>query len=142
MPVRSSSEIGRKVNREIVVLIGWGRAILLQLAHPLLAAAISDNSGFHAGVGGYVRRARETIGAMLDVTFGTQEEAQQIVDRINAIHDRVNGHLRTTTGVFPAGTHYSARDPKLLIWVHCTLVESLVQTYECLIGPLSADERD
>src|SRR5262245_35433392 len=109
----------------MVVLIGWGRAILLQLAHPLIAAAISDGSKFHSGVGSYARRAHETIGAMLDLTFGTPVEAQRIVDRINGIHDRVNGRLATATGIYPAGTPYSARDGRLLIWVHATLVQSL-----------------
>jgi uncharacterized protein (DUF2236 family) len=139
---RPDASVARKINREIVVLIGWGRAILLQLAHPLVAAAISDNSEFHSGVGGYARRAHQTIGAMLDLTFGTAEEAQRIVDRINGIHDRVNGRLGAGTGAFPGGTPYSARDPKLLIWVHATLVESLAETYELLVGPLTAAEKD
>jgi uncharacterized protein (DUF2236 family) len=137
-----TSVVSRTINREIVVLVGWGRAILLQLAHPLIAAAVSDASAFHSGVGGYARRAHHTIGAMLDLTFGTADEAQRIVDRINGIHDRVNGHLRTATGIFPAGTPYSARDPRLLIWVHTTLVESLALTYEQLVGPLTAAQKD
>jgi uncharacterized protein (DUF2236 family) len=139
---RPASPAGLKINGEIVVLIGWGRAILLQLAHPLIAAAISDNSGFHSSAGSYGRRARHTIRAMLDLTFGTPAEAQRIVDRINAIHDRINGRLRSATGIFPAGTPYSARETPLLIWVHATLIESLTQTYELLVGPLTAAEKD
>src|SRR5262245_18576976 len=79
---------------------------------------------------------------MLDLTFGTPEEAQRIVDRINGIHDHINGRLGPRTGRFPGGTPYSARDPKLLIWVHATLVESLTQTYELLVGPLTLAEKD
>jgi len=139
---RPDAGVARKINREIVVLIGWGRAILLQLAHPLVAAAISDNSAFHSGVGGYARRAHQTIGAMLDLTFGTPEDAQRIVNRINGIHDRVNGTLGPATGTFSGGTPYSARDAKLLIWVHATLVESLVLTYELLVAPLTDDEKN
>jgi uncharacterized protein (DUF2236 family) len=139
---RPNAVVARKINREIVVVVGWGRAILLQLAHPLIAAAISDGSSFHSGAGSYVRRAQQTIGAMLDLTFGTPEQAQRIVDRINGIHDRVNGQLGATTGVFRAGTPYSARHGQLLIWVHATLVESLVLTYEQLVGPLSREEKD
>src|SRR5262245_2235817 len=33
-----------RVNREIIVVAGWGRAILLQLAHPLIAAGVADHS--------------------------------------------------------------------------------------------------
>jgi uncharacterized protein (DUF2236 family) len=139
---RRSSAVSRKINREIVVLVGWGRAILLQLAHPLIAAAVSDASSFHSGVGGYARRAHQTIGAMLDLTFGTADEAQRIIDRINGIHDHVHGQLSAATGIFPAGTPYSARDGQLLIWVHATLVESLLLTYEHLVGPLTPEEKN
>src|SRR5262245_15086968 len=142
MPPRPAPTVSRKINREIVVLIGWGRAILLQLAHPLIAAAVSDNSQFQSGVGGYARRAHQTIGAMLDLTFGTEAEAQAIVDRINGIHDRVNGRLGRATGIHAEGTYYSARHEPLLIWVHATLVESLVLTYETFVGPLSMAEKD
>jgi len=142
VPVRTHGDVARKINREDVVLIGWGRAILLQLAHPLIAAAISDGSQFHSGAGSYVRRAHQTISAMLDLTFGTPAEAQRIVDRINGIHDRVHGQLGATTGIFQAGTPYSARDGALLIWVHATLVESLVMTYELLVAPLTSEEKD
>jgi uncharacterized protein (DUF2236 family) len=139
---RPNGVIARKINREIVVAVGWGRAILLQLAHPLIAAAISDGSSFHSGAGSYVRRAHQTISAMLDLTFGTLSDAQRIVDKINGIHDHVHGHLGAATGVFPAGTPYSARDGQLLVWVHATLVESLVLTYEQLVGPLTGEEKD
>jgi uncharacterized protein (DUF2236 family) len=139
---RPNAVVGRKINREIVVVVGWGRAILLQLAHPLIAAAISDGSSFHSGAGSYVRRAHQTISAMLDLTFGTPVDAQRIVDKINGIHDHVHGRLGTATGIFPAGTPYSARDGQLLVWVHATLVESLVLTYEQLVGPLTREEKD
>jgi uncharacterized protein (DUF2236 family) len=139
---RPNARVARKINREIVVLIGWGRAILLQLAHPLIAAAINDASSFHGGAGSYARRAHQTISAMLDLTFGTDADAQRIVDRINGIHDRIQGRLGTPTGAFPAGTPYSARDGQLLVWVHATLVDSLILTYERLVGPLTREEKD
>jgi len=134
--------IAHRINREIVVLLGWGRAILLQLAHPLVAAGVADYSRFRQGAGGYARRARETVGAMLTITFGTDDEAQAAVDAINHIHDRVHGRLRHDVGPFPAGTVYSAHDPDLLLWVHATLVESLVVAYERLVEPLSLDEKN
>jgi uncharacterized protein (DUF2236 family) len=139
---RQSSTVSRTINREIVVLVGWGRAILLQLAHPLIAAAVSDGSSFHSGISGYARRAYDTVGAMLDLTFGTPDEAQQVVKRVNGIHDHVHGRLKTSTGIFPAGTPYSAHDGRLLIWVQATLVESLTLTYERLVGPLTHEQKD
>jgi uncharacterized protein (DUF2236 family) len=122
--------VGRKINRETVVLLGWGRAILMQLAHPLVAAGVAEHSDFRGGLIAYVRRARRTVGAMLSITFGTEEEARAVVARINGIHDRVKGPT------------YSARDPRLLCWVHATLVDSMPLTYELFVGPLSPDEKD
>jgi uncharacterized protein (DUF2236 family) len=137
-----SSAIARKINRETVVLLGWGRAVLLQLAHPLVAAAVSDYSKFRRGPRGYLRRVRSTVGAMIELTFGTPEEARRIVRRINGIHDQVSGRLDRDVGLFPAGTVYSARDPRLLVWVHATLIESMVVSYELFVDPLPAPEKD
>jgi uncharacterized protein (DUF2236 family) len=134
--------VGRLINREAVVVLGWGRAVLLQLAHPLVAAGVGEYSQFSRGAGSFVKRARGTIGAMLTITFGTPAEAQEAIDHINAIHDRVNGVLREAVGPYPAGTPYSARDPQLLLWVHATLIESMVLTFEQLVGPLSVADKD
>jgi uncharacterized protein (DUF2236 family) len=134
--------VGRKINRETVVLLGWGRAILLQLAHPLVAAAVADHSRFGGGLRGYVRRARRTVGAMLTITFGTEEEARVVVARITAIHDQVHGTLGEAAGIFPPETVYSARDPHLLRWVHATLLDTLPLAYELFVSPLTGEEKD
>ena len=142
MDPRPNGAVARKINREIVVVVAGAAPSCCSWRDPLIAAAISDGSSFHSGAGSYVRRAHQTIGAMLDLTFGTPSDAQRIIDRINGIHDRVNGHLGAATGVFPAGTPYSARDSRLLVWVHATLFESLVLTYEQLVAPLTREEKD
>jgi len=130
------------VNREIIVVAGWGRAILMQLAHPLVATGVNDHSRFRAGLTTRIERLRSTIGAMRSLTFGDDEEAIAVAARINVIHDRVFGRLDTAAGPFPAGTPYSAHAPELLRWVHATLVDSIPRTYELLVGPLTADERN
>ncbi len=124
------------------MLAGWGRAILLQLAHPLVAQGVADHSGFAKDPRGRVRRLERTIRAMLALTFGTAEEAVEAAAAINKIHDRVNGRLREGAGVFAAGTGYSAHDPALLAWVHATLVDTFLLTYERFVAPLSAVDRD
>ena len=131
-----------RLHREVVVLAGWGRAILLQLAHPLVAQGVADHSGFARDSRGRVRRLERTLRAMLALTFGTAEEAAEAAAAINAIHDRVNGHLREGTGHFSAGTAYSAHDPALLAWVHATLIDTFLLTYERFVAPLSPGERD
>jgi uncharacterized protein (DUF2236 family) len=134
--------IAREINREAVVLLGWGRAILLQLAHPLVAAAVADHSHFQGGQAAYLRRAHRTIGAMLALTFGTDDAARKAAGRINAIHRDVSGSLGEAAGMFSARTSYSASDPDLLAWVHATLVESIPLAYERFVRPLTHAEKD
>ena len=131
-----------KINREVIVIAGWGRAILLQLAHPLVAAGVDAHSSFRGSLRASFGRLASTIGAMLSLTFGDEEEAISTAARINVIHDRVSGRLDAPAGVFPAGETYSAHDAELLRWVHATLLDSIPLTYELLVGPLTFDERE
>ena len=133
-----------KVNREILIVGGWGRAILLQLAHPLIAAGIAHHSSFGGGLMASLRRLSSTVGAMLSLTFGTDEEAIGTAAGINGIHDRVSGRLGQAEGALGAGAgeRYSAHDPELLRWVHATLLDSIPLMYERLVGPLTTGERD
>ena len=64
---RPDAVVARKINREAVVLLGWGRAILLQFSHPLVAAGVRDFSHFDHSAESYVRRVRRTVGGMLDM---------------------------------------------------------------------------
>lgn len=140
MPI--DQRTGWKLQREVVLLLAWGPAILLQLAHPLVAQGIADHSSFRTQRRGRARRLYHTIDAMLQLCFGTEAQARTTLARINAIHDRVNGHLTWAAGVFPAGTRYSAHDPALLAWVHATLLDRNLRVYERYVGPLSVEEKD
>jgi uncharacterized protein (DUF2236 family) len=119
-----------KINREAIVVAGWGRAILLQLAHPAVAAGVHHHSSFRGSLRASVRRFHSTVGAMLSLTFGDAEQMMTTAARINTIHDRVRGDA------------YSAHDPDLQRWVHATLLESIPLAYELLVGPLTRRERD
>lgn len=126
-----------KLNREIIVIAGWGRAILLQLAHPAVGAGVIEHSAFRGCPVTGVRRLRSTVRAMLALTFGETEDMITAAAGINAIHDQVRG--RSCEG---QGEVYSAHDPALQKWVHATLLESIPMTYELLVGPLTLRERD
>jgi len=131
-----------KLHREVVLLAGWGRAILLQIAHPLVAQGVADHSGFAQDSWGRVGRLRRTLAAMLALTFGTPEESAKAAAAINRIHDRVHGHLAGAAGSFATSARYSAHDPDLLAWVHATLVDTFLITYERFVAPLTVEERD
>jgi len=134
--------VSRRIHAERLVLLGWSRAILLQLAHPLMAAAVADHSSFRAGPLAAVHRLRHTVGAMLDLTFGDEAAQSRALAGIRTIHNRVHGRLSAAVGMFPAGTPYSANDPDLLLWVHITLLESVVLAHDTFVGPLEPGDRD
>lgn len=139
---RSIDSVAWKVNCEIVLLLGWNPAILLQVAHPLVAAGVVDHSLFLTDPAGRARRLWRTLNVMFDLTFGLPHEVQRAADAINAVHDRVHGELRQAAGPFEAGRGYSAHDPELLRWVHCTMLEVFPRTYRLYVGPLSDAEWD
>jgi uncharacterized protein (DUF2236 family) len=134
--------VARRLNRERIVLLGWPRAVLLQLTHPLIAAAIAEHSAFRGGAAASAARLRGTVRAMLALTFGDEERRQATLAHIRRIHQRVRGSLAEPAGVHAAGSPYSAHDPALLLWVHATLLESIAGVYQRLVGPLSRAELD
>ncbi|MEO6222969.1 MAG: oxygenase MpaB family protein, partial [Vicinamibacterales bacterium] len=131
-----------KVNREMVVVAGWGRAILLQLAHPAVAAGVHGHSTFRGSLRSSFRRLHSTVGSMLSLTFGDTEQMITAAARINAIHDRVKGTVARERSGGAAVETYSAHDPDLQRWVHATLLDSIPRIYERLVGHLTVDERD
>ena len=114
----------------------------MQFAHPLIAAGVAEHSSFQKSRLAPVARLHGTIQAMLAMTFGDDAAAQAAADRINRIHDGVNGVLRETAGPFIAGTPYSAHDPELLAWVQLTLLDTMPRAYELLVGSLGNPEKD
>jgi uncharacterized protein (DUF2236 family) len=125
-----------------LALFGWSRAILLQLAHPLIAAGVDDHSSFRSGRLAPLLRLHHTVRAMLALTFGDDRARAEAVSSIRGVHARVGGRLTVATGRYPAGTPYSAEDPDLLLWVHATLLESIPLAYQQIVAPLSDADRD
>jgi uncharacterized protein (DUF2236 family) len=134
--------VAHKLNGERLVILSWSRAILLQMAHPLIATGVAQHSTFRGGAAAAAGRAHHTVGAMLALTFGDEAAREETISRIRGIHTRVNGTLVRAAGPFAAGTRYSAEDPELLLWVHATLLQSIPDIYQRLVGPLAPEELD
>ncbi len=128
-----------KVNREWVVLLGGARAVLMQVAHPLVALGVSDHSDYMTDPFG---RAERTFLRGEELTFGSTRLAHQAARTINNQHKQVRGYLPTDAGDFARGTMYDARDPELLLWVHATLVDTLLLSYKAFVGPLTREEEE
>ena len=127
-----------RIDREAAVLLGGGRALLLQIAHPLVAAAVAKHSRFRERP---LERLWRTLDLMLTIVFADAAGALDAVAAIERVHIGVRGALDGPVGRLPAGTAYAAADPVLALWVHATLVDSALVAYERFVGPLRPHER-
>jgi uncharacterized protein (DUF2236 family) len=116
-----------RLNREAMLLLGAGpRALLLQIAHPAVAAGVNDHSDFRTDPW---RRLAGTLRSYLTIVYGSTASARAEIRRLNMLH-------RTITG-----PGYAARDPELSLWVHATLVDSTMAVADAWLEPLSAERR-
>jgi uncharacterized protein (DUF2236 family) len=129
----------RRVSSELLLLLGGGRALLMQVAHPLVAAGVAEHSDYRENPW---RRLEQTMNAVWSVVFGTRAEADRTSARVRSLHSTVHGRLPATAGPFPAGTVYSASDPKLLMWVHATLVDTALLVHDTWIGDLTQADQE
>jgi uncharacterized protein (DUF2236 family) len=117
----------RRVNIEPAILFGAGRALLLQVAHPHVAQGVQDHSEFKRNP---FTRLLGTLEATYAVVFGSAELADGVSRRIRHIHE------------FVTGPGYAANDPANLLWVHATLADTALRSYEELVAPLSPEEAE
>jgi len=129
----------RRISGEQVLLFGGGRALLLEIAHPLVAAGVAQHSDFRANP---FRRLKRTLDALSALTFRDRASAIATARSLSRSHERIRGVLSHAEGSFPAGTPYAASDPDLVRWVWSTLVETSVVVYEAFVAPLSAEALD
>lgn len=128
-----------RVASEAILLVGGSRAVLMQIAHPLVAMGVSEHSSYMSDPFG---RAERTFLMSQMLTFGSTRTAQRAARTINRLHTHVYGTLPATAGEYVAGYPYHARDPELLLWVHATLVDTVLLLYPLLVGPLSHEEQE
>ena len=129
-----------RLNREATLLLGAGpRALLMQLAHPLIAEGVNQHSDFREDPW---RRLRGTLKSYLAIVYGTKTTARAEIRRLNGLHRSVSGPVLDPAARQHSGAdRYDARDPILGLWVHATLVDATLVTYDAWISPLNHDER-
>jgi len=126
-------------NRDAFLLLGAGpRALLLQLAHPLVAEGVAQHSDFRTDPWS---RLAGTLRSYLRIIYASRTGATAEIARLNRLHRSITGvvddpEARAATGV----ETYAARDPGLSLWVHATLVESTLAVNEAWRGPMSPGE--
>lgn len=125
------------LNREMILLLAGGRALLMQLAHPKVAAGVAEHSDFQNDPLGRLYR---TMNRMWSIVFDDATQARTAIRQVEMIHRRVRGIV---PGDEPAqaGRPYDALDQALLLWVHATLIDSAMLGYDLFVAPLSPLER-
>jgi len=126
-----------QVDREMALLLAGGRALLLQLAHPKVAAGVAQYSRFQQNP---LARLQRTMSTMWSIGFDESAKAYAAVERVGNIHKHVHGSVQSDEAL-PRGTPYDARDAQLLMWVHATLVDSAMIAYDLFVKPLSLEEK-
>tara|TARA_E500000331_G_scaffold180174_1_gene173519 strand:+ start:997 stop:1839 length:843 start_codon:yes stop_codon:yes gene_type:complete len=122
-----------KINKEITVLFGGARALLMHAAHPLIAAGARQTSFYQRDPW---KRLIRTLSLQNSVTFGTKEEADESAHRINKLHEVIKGEDEVTGGI------YDALDHEQLLWVHACLQLSSIYFYEKTVKSLTDDEKN
>ena len=122
-----------KINKEITVLFGGARALLMHAAHPLIAAGARQTSFYQRDPW---KRLIRTLSLQNSVTFGTIEEANESATRINRLHEVIKGEDPITGG------YYDALDNEQLLWVHACLQLSSIFFYEKTVKKLTNEEKD
>lgn len=116
-----------QVHREVTVLFGGARAVLMHAAHPLVIAGANQTAMYERNPW---RRLQRTLVLQYALTFGTKAEAHAAADRINEVHERIKGVDAVT------GRPYDALDPSLLLWVHACLIDSALLFERLTVGRL------
>jgi uncharacterized protein (DUF2236 family) len=128
-----------RIDREAAIFLGAGRALLLQLAHPWVAAGIAEHSRTLADPIGRFHRTFNTVFTMV---FGTVDQALAAARRLHRRHGAVTGMLPSTAGRFAAGSAYRANEVAALRWVHATLVETALLSHDLVLPALTHGERE
>ena len=122
-----------QVHREVTVLFGGARAVLMQAAHPLVIAGARETGFYERNPW---KRLQRTLILTYTITFGTKTEARAAADKINEVHARVKGVDEVT------GLPYDALDPALLLYVHACLIDSALLFEELTVGRLDDAGRE
>ncbi|MBP1094735.1 uncharacterized protein (DUF2236 family) [Bradyrhizobium diazoefficiens] len=133
------SSVTWRIDREAVIFLGAGRALLLQLAHPWVAAAIAEHSRTLTDPIGRFHRTFDIVFAMV---FGSLDRALLSSRQLYRRHSMIVGEMPETVGPFAAGSRYCANDIPSLRWVHATLVETGLMAHDLVLPQLSVEERE
>ncbi len=128
-----------QIDREAVIFLGAGRALLLQLAHPWVAAAVAEHSRTFADP---IGRFHRTFDVVFTMVFGSLDNALVAARHLHHRHTAIVGCLSEAIGPYANGSPYRANEVAALRWVHATLVDTALIVHDLILPPLSVEERE
>ena len=117
--------------REGVCLLGGVVAVLMQVAHPKLALAVSEHSNFHENVW---TRIDSTVTYVYVVMLGEVGEREDLAKSVKARHMSVRGGEKELP--------YAASNADLLLWVNATVYSGMIDVHERVFGRTDKDVAD
>ena len=93
------------VDREAVLFVGAGRALLMQLAHPWVATAIVAHS---TALDDPIARFHRTFEIVFKLVFGSSDQALATARRLHRLHAAVRGSMPERLGPYAEGAPYFA----------------------------------
>jgi uncharacterized protein (DUF2236 family) len=129
-PVLTPESVAWQRSSDARGLLLAGRALLLQVAHPTVAAGVREHSTYRADPW---TRLERTLDSLYTYLYSPDAEAEAA--RLRALH-------RGIRGVAPGGRRYSALEPEAYAWVHATIVETIAVAQAWCARPLRGDEVD
>jgi uncharacterized protein (DUF2236 family) len=112
-------------------MFGAGAALLLQVAHPTVAAGVREHSDFKEDPWGRLWRTLDYVHMLV---YGGPEAAANTGRAMRAMHQRIKG-------VAPDGRRYHALEPEAYAWVHATLAETIIGAHKRFGRPLDERQR-
>jgi uncharacterized protein (DUF2236 family) len=114
--------VSRAVERyaaDAVLIVGGARAILLQVADPVVAAGVARHSDF---ANRPIERLRNTLTYAYAVVLGDADDAAAVTKHVDRAHIPVD----------------RAEDAELQLWVAATLYDTAALVHEVVYGPPEA----
>ena len=109
----TNASLMRRRTGDWLILVVAERALLLQVAHPVVAAGVEQHSTFRSDPWGRLERTLTRVAA---ISHGPDPHGAAA--DLRAAHRSIQGRL-------PSGERYHAFDPEAWRWVHETLLDSL-----------------
>ena len=128
-----------RIDREAILFLAAGRALLMQIAHPWVAQAVVDHS---TSLEDPLGRFHRTFSAMFSFVFGSIGHALDAARRLHRRHEAIQGRMREDAGPFRAGSPYRANHLPALRWVLVTLTDGALAAQEAVLGPVDPALRD